>query len=50
MSMATMREFQDSCFEKEELNDWLRKVKNDKTKYCGILCNKKLYLIWEDVL
>ena len=48
--MTTLREFQDSCSEKEDLNDCLRKVKNDKTKNCGIVYNNKLYLIWEDVL
>ena len=39
MSIATSWVFQDSWLEEEEF--WLRKVKDDKTKYCCIVCNKK---------
>ena len=44
MSIATSRVFQDSWLKKEEFKSWLRKVKDDKTKYCCIVCNKKLSL------
>ena len=39
MSIATSRVFQDSWLEGEEFKGWLRKVKDDKTKYCCTLTN-----------
>ena len=51
MSIATPRVFVDSWLEEEEFKGWLRKVKDDKTKYRYIVCSKKLlYLLQEDVL
>ena len=48
---ATLLVFQDSRLEEGEFKGWSRKVKVDKTKYCCIVCNKKLfYLLQEDVL
>ena len=44
MSIATSRAFQDSRLEEEEFKSWLKLVKDDKTKYSCIVCNKKLSL------
>ena len=44
MSITTSRVLQDSWLEEEEFKSWLRKVKDDKTKYRCIVCNKKLSL------
>ena len=44
MSIATSRVFQDSWLEEEEFKNWLRKVKDDKTKCRCIVFYKKLSL------
>ena len=44
MSITTSQVFQDSWLEEEEFKSWLRKVKDDQTNYCCIVCNKKLFL------
>ena len=42
--------FKDCGLEEEEFKGCLRKVKDDKTKYYCILCNKNFpYLLQEDV-
>ena len=42
--------FKDCRLEEEEFKGCLRKVKDDKTKYYCILCNKNFpYLLQEDV-
>ena len=44
MSISTSRVFQNNWLLEEEFKGWLRKAKDDKTKYRCIVCNKKLFL------
>ena len=44
MSISTSRVFQNNWLLEEEFKGWLRKAKDEKTKYRCIVCNKKLFL------
>ena len=44
MSISTSRVFQNNWKLEEEFKGWLRKAKDDKTKYRCIVCNRKLFL------
>ena len=44
MSISTSRVFQNNWLLEEGFKGWLRKAKDDKTKYRCIVCNKKLFL------
>ena len=44
MSISTSRVFQNNWLLEEGFKGWLRKAKDDKTKYRCIVCNKNLFL------